>query len=41
MLGVDEYEEDEMVNSHPLPEEEILLRPSRTRPNYVSYGSAR
>ena len=40
MLGVDEYEEDEMVNSRPLPEEEIPLRPNRTRPTYVSYGSA-
>lgn len=40
MLGADEYEEDEMVNSRPLPEEEIPLRPNRTRPTYVSYGSA-
>jgi hypothetical protein len=41
MLGVDEDEEDEMVNSRPLPDEEIPLRPNRTRPTYVSYGSAR
>jgi len=40
MLGVDEDEEDEMVNSRPLPDEEIPLRPNRTRPTYVSYGSA-
>jgi len=40
MLGVDEYEVDEMVNSRPLPEEEILLRTSRTRPTLVNYGSA-
>jgi hypothetical protein len=40
MLGVDEYEEDEMVNSRPLPDEEIPLRTGRTRPNLVNYGSA-
>lgn len=40
MLGVDEYEVDEMVNSRPLPDEEIPLRTSRTRPTLVNYGSA-
>jgi len=37
----DEFEEDEMVNSHPLPDEEIPLRPSRTRTTFVGYGTAR
>ena len=41
MLGADEYEADEMVNSRPLPEEEIPLRTARTRPTLVNYGSAR
>jgi len=40
MLGVDEYEADEMVNSRPLPDEEIPLRTGRTRPKFVNYGSA-
>jgi len=40
MLGVDEYEADEMVNSRPLPDEEIPLRTSRIRPTLVNYGSA-
>ena len=42
MLGLEEeYEEDEMVNSRPLPDEEIPLRPSRTRFTFVNYGAAR
>ena len=41
MLDDDEFEEDEMVNSRPLPDEEIPLRPSRTRTNFVDYGTAR
>jgi len=40
MLDDDEFEEDEMVNSRPLPDEEIPLRPSRTR-TFVDYGMAR
>lgn len=40
MLDVDEYEVDEMVNSRPLPDEEIPLRTGRTRPTLVNYGSA-
>jgi hypothetical protein len=40
MLGVDEHEADEMVNSRPLPDEEIPLRTSRIRPALVNYGSA-
>jgi hypothetical protein len=40
MLGVDEYEVDEMVNSRPLADEEIPLRSSRTRPTFVNYGTA-
>jgi hypothetical protein len=40
MLGADEYEVDEMVNSRPLPDEEIPLRTGRTRPTFVNYGSA-
>jgi hypothetical protein len=40
MLGADEYEVDEMVNSRPLPDEEIPLRTGRTRPALVDYGSA-
>lgn len=42
MLGLEEeYEEDEMVNSRPLSDEEIPLRPSRTRFTFVNYGAAR
>lgn len=41
MLGVDEYEVDDMVNSRPLPDEEIPLRTGRTRPTFVDYGTAR
>ena len=37
----DEDEEDEMVNSRPLADEEIPLRPSRTRLSFVDYGAAR
>jgi hypothetical protein len=37
----DEDEEDEMVNSRPLVDEEIPLRPSRTRLSFVDYGAAR
>ena len=40
MLGADEYEVDEMVNSRPLPDEEIPLRTGRTHPTFVNYGSA-
>ena len=40
VLGFDEYEEDEMVNSRPLPDEEIPLRTARTRPALINYGSA-
>ncbi|KAH9975438.1 hypothetical protein BGW80DRAFT_1251001 [Lactifluus volemus] len=36
----DEDEEDEMVNSRPLVDEEIPLRPSRTRLSFVDYGAA-
>ena len=39
MLGVDECEVDEMVNSQPLPDEEIPLRPSPTHPNFIDYGT--
>lgn len=41
MLGNDEFEEDEMVNSRSLPDEEIPLRPSRTRSIFIDYGTAR
>ena len=37
----DECEEDEMVNSRPLADEEIPLRPSRTRLAFMNYGAAR
>jgi hypothetical protein len=40
MLRDDEFEADEMVNSRPLPDEEIPLRTSRTQPTYTSYGTA-
>lgn len=40
MLPVDECEADEMVNSRPLPDEEIPLRTGRTHPNFFNYGSA-
>lgn len=41
MLGDDECEEDEMVNSRPLPDEEIPLHPNRTRSTFIDYGTAR
>ena len=42
MLGDDEFEEDEMVNSHPLLDEEIPLHPSRTRTTtFIDYGTTR
>ncbi|KAI0002498.1 hypothetical protein BJV74DRAFT_882127 [Russula compacta] len=42
MLGdEDEYEVDEMVNSRPLPDEQVPLRPSQTRTTFVDYGTAR
>ena len=42
MLGLEEEnEDDEMVNSRPLPDEEIPLRPSRTRLTFMNYGAAR
>lgn len=41
MLGdEDEDEVDEMVNSRPLPDEQVPLRPSRTRTTFVDYGTA-
>jgi len=41
MLGDDEFEEDEMVNSRALLDEEVPLRPSRTRSTFNDYGTAR
>jgi len=41
MLDDDEFEEDEMVNSRPLLDEEIPLRPSRIRSTFIDYGTAR
>lgn len=41
MLGDDESEEDEMVNSRPPLDEEVPLRPSRTRSAFIDYGTAR
>ena len=40
MLGADEYEVDDMVNSRPFPDEQIPLRPSRTHPTFFNYGTA-
>ncbi|KAI9511968.1 hypothetical protein F5148DRAFT_155221 [Russula earlei] len=41
MLGIDEFEEDEMVNSHPLPDEQIPLRPNHIYSPFVDYGTVR
>jgi hypothetical protein len=40
MLRDDEFEVDEMVNSRPLPDEEVPLRTSRTQPTYTNYGTS-
>ena len=39
LLGNEEFEEDEMVNSRPLPDEQIPLRPNWSHTAIVGYGT--